>query len=229
MRRRSIRLAGLLSLVVLLAGCRGLPGLGGDPTNGPATPSTDQGGSAGEDGPRTIPPQLLECGESAEPQVDLTDELVASDGGWSVPSGYRSASGYYDDLAYEEQSFLETLVPQEPGYDSLDLLGVIGYVGLDWGQYARECNRVPLEAMLERVAEYESALGAQALDGAELTEVAGLPAVTQTMQIPNYTFRGYWLFSQTELLFIGCQWTSDRAQEEIADGCADLIGSVQVG
>ncbi|UFU08101.1 hypothetical protein [Ruania halotolerans] len=230
MHRTTSAVAAGAMAVALLTGCQLMPGTSGPDSTGPEnTSASDTGAGGSGDGPHTIPPQLLECGESSDPEVQLTDALVASDGQWSVPAGYQPAEGYYDDLAYEEQSFLETLVPESPGYHTLDLLGVIGYVGLDWGQYARECNRVPVEAMLERVAEYERALGAEAIDDAELTEVAGLPAVTQAMEIPRYTFRGYWLFSQTELLFIGCQWTSDHAREEIEMGCAEIVGSVQVG
>src|SRR5699024_9037072 len=115
------------------------------------------------------------------------------------------------------------------GFHSLDVLGVIGYQGLDWGQLAEACGRVPMEAMLERVAEYQEALDAGAIDEAELTEVGGLPAVTQAMSIPDYDFRGYWLFSQTELLFLGCQWTQEIVREEILSACAELVGTVQVG
>ncbi len=83
--------------------------------------------------------------------------------------------------------------------------------------------------MLERVQQYQDTLGSEALNEPQVTEVAGLPAVTQDMRIPNYDFRGYWLFSQTELLFLGCQWTSGSARPEIERSCRELVESVVVG
>ncbi|UFU04410.1 hypothetical protein LQF12_07505 [Ruania suaedae] len=235
---RGRRLGTALVLATVLSGCQVL---GGGP-DGPGLP-TGPGGTdsptgtdgTGQEPPRTIPPQLLECGDPQArekggdgEQVDLTEIAVASEATWTVPAGYMDADGYYDDLAYETQTFMVTLVPQDPSYDTLDLLGVLGYEGLDWGELARECGEVPVEAMLERVQQYQEALGSQALGEAELTEVAGLPAVTQEMRIPRYDFRGYWLFSQTELLFIGCQWTSPGARTEIIRACEELVAGVQV-
>ncbi|WP_147917601.1 hypothetical protein [Ruania zhangjianzhongii] len=224
----------------LLVGLSGCSLIGSDdapdvPSDGP--PSTP-GAVPPED--RTIPPQLLECGDpNAKPgddadaeggeQVELSDARVATDATWGTPDGYYSADGYYDDLDYEELSFLHTYVPSAGGYDTLDLVGVLGYTGLDWGELAEECGRVPLEAMLERVGEYQGLLGADPLDEAELIEVGGLPAVTQAMSIESYDFRGYWLFSQSELLFIGCQWTQESVRSEIESACSQLVGTVQVG
>ena len=232
--RRAVVLGAAVAVLVGLSGCSLI---GSDsPADGPSdSPSSTPGPVPAED--RTIPPQLLECGdpngksgdgEDGE-QVELSDALVATDASWGIPEGYYSASGYYDDLDYEQLSFLHTYVPEADGYDSLDLVGVLGYTGLDWGQLAEECGRVPLEAMLERVSEYQGLLGAEPLDEAELTEVGGLPAVTQAMSIVSYDFRGYWLFSQSELLFIGCQWTQDSVRGEIESACSELVGTVQVG
>ena len=233
--RRAVALGAAVAVLIGLSGCSliGSEGSTDDPSE---SPSHTPGAVPAED--RTIPPQLLECGDpNGKPgggaddgeQVELSDALVASDASWSIPAGYYSASGYYDDLDYEQLSFLHTYVPEADGYDSLDLVGVLGYTGLDWGQLAEECGRVPLEAMLERVSEYQGLLGADPLDEAELTEVGGLPAVTQAMSITNYDFRGYWLFSQSELLFIGCQWTQDSVRGEIESACAELVGTVHVG
>lgn len=238
--RRTVALSAAVAVLIGLSGCS----LIGDDGPGAGGPTDEDSASAPSTVPpedRTIPPQLLECGDpNAKPgaddgdggdgeQVELSDAQVATGASWDTPDGYHSASGYYDDLDYEELSFLHTYVPTSPGYDSLDLVGVLGYTGLDWGQLAQECGRVPLEAMLERVGEYQQLLGAGTLDEAALTEVGGLPAVTQAMSIENYDFRGYWLFSQTELLFIGCQWTQESVRDEIESACSELVGTVQVG
>lgn len=225
---KSRALSAALVVLIGLAGCS-LVGTE-EPTDGPTdtaptgTVPTDQ---------RTIPPQLLECGDpnnkGADEQVELTEDLVASDAHWVMPAGFHQEDGYYDDLDYEQLSYLRTFVPDAPGYQTLDLLGVLGYTGLDWGNLARECGRVPLEAMLERVGEYQDLLGAEPLDEAEQVEIGGLPAVTQALSITEYDFRGYWLFSQTELLFIGCQWTDGGVRAEIESACSDLVASVQVG
>ncbi|WP_159622310.1 hypothetical protein [Ruania rhizosphaerae] len=224
---------GLL-LAGVLTGCQ-VPGAGSENAPTPGTSGETSDGRPGEPR-RTIPPQLLECGApdagnkgAGEEQIDLTDARVAADARWTIPAGYTEAGGYYDDLAYERQTFLITLVPDDPGYDTLDLLGIIGYEGLDWGDLARECGQVPVAAMLERVQQYQDTLGSEALNEPQVTEVAGLPAVTQDMRIPNYDFRGYWLFSQTELLFLGCQWTSGSARPEIERSCRELVESVVVG
>ena len=234
---RAVAWGAAAAIVIGLSGCSliGSEESTGGPSDGPSATS-----GTVPSGDRTIPPQLLECGDpNVKPgadddaedgeQVELTDARVASDASWSTPGGYYSADGYYDDLDYEELSFLHTYLPSAGGYDSLDLVGVLGYTGLDWGQLARECGRVPLEAMLARVAEYQQLLAAGTIDEAELTEVGGLPAVTQAMSIESYDFRGYWLFSQTELLFIGCQWTQESVRSEIESACAELVGTVQVG
>ena len=236
---RGGRLPAWGAAAVVLAGVTGCSLLGPDET--PPEPTTAGPTSSEQPSGRpTIPPQLLECGDPAgksgadggtdgDDPVELTDAHVASGASWDVPAGYESASGYYDDLDYEQRMFMHTYVPSAPGYHTLDLVGVLGYDGLDWGQLAQECGQVPLDAMLERVAEYQELLDSEPLDEAELTEVGGLPAVTQTMRIPSYDFRGYWLFSQTELLFIGCQWTSESARAEVEASCADLVSTVQVG
>lgn len=238
---RNRRAAVLGAVAAVLIGLSGCSLIGSDsPTDDPSDdPSSTPSTVPAED--RTIPPQLLECGDpNGKPgdgagdgeegeQVELSDARVATDASWGIPEGYSSADGYYDDLDYEQLSFLHTYVPGAGGYDTLDLVGVLGYTGLDWGQLAEECGRVPLEAMLERVGEYQGLLGAEPLDEAELTEVGGLPAVTQAMSIVSYDFRGYWLFSQSELLFIGCQWTQDSVRAEIESACSELVGTVQIG
>ncbi len=227
--------AAAAALVIGLTGCSLL-----DPDS-PAPSPTAAGptGGAHPSGRPTIPPQLLECGQDtpkkADPaagdqdQVDLTDAPVAGTAAWDVPAGFEESWQYRDDQDYEQRMFMHTYVPTAPGYDTLDLLGVLGYEGLDWGDLARECGQVPLSAMLERVSDYREMLGAQPLAEAELTEVAGLPAVTQELRIAAYDFRGYWLFSQTQLFYITCQWTSDTARQHIEAACTDLVGSVRVG
>ena len=241
-RVQSRGVTALAAATAVLIGLSGCSLIGSEsPTDGPTDDSSTTPATVPPE-ERTIPPQLLECGDpNAKPgeddaegdadgeQVELTDARVASDASWATPQGYYSADGYYDDLDYEELSFLHTYVPEAAGYDTLDLVGLLGYTGLDWGQLAEECDRVPLSAMLERVAEYQQLLSAGTLDDAELTEVGGLPAVTQAMSIESYDFRGYWLFSQTELLFIGCQWTQESVRAEIESACAELVGTVQVG
>lgn len=236
MRGNRVVPAAVLGFVLGLGGCSLL---GGDE---PAEAPTSGGPQSGPEptGRPTIPPQLLECdGSTGKPaggqerdrseQVDLTDALVASDASWDVPAGFQESDEYYDDMDYEQRMFMHTYVPTAAGYHSLDVLGVLGYTGLDWGQLAAQCGRVPLDAMLDRVAEYQTMLGAQPLDEAQLTEVGPLPAVTQAMRISSYDFRGYWLFSQTELLYLGCQWTTESVRAEMESACTELVSTVRVG
>jgi hypothetical protein len=61
-----------------------------------------------------------------------------------------------------------------------------------------------------------------------MTEVDGLPAIHQLIGLESYDYTGYWLFTESQLMHIYCQWTDDAYQETIVDGCESLVASVQV-
>src|SRR5699024_6107226 len=125
-RGGSVRVRGAVawgaaaSLLLALSGCSLLDG--DDPETEPPSSGPTDGQGEHPSGQPTIPPQLLECGDPAgkggdseetegDDPVELTDALVASDASWDVPAGYESATGYYDDLDYEQRMFMHTYVP----------------------------------------------------------------------------------------------------------------------
>ncbi|SEE15801.1 hypothetical protein [Ruania alba] len=243
MSRTGVRASVALLGAVLLAACGSMPELPGgpDPTG---AEGSDQGSSDGSGNGGTIPPQLLECGdESADPGADdknsgdgeeddeslVLTETDLTTVRWSTPSGYAEASGYHEDNPVEELHSLWVAEPVDDPAPSLNVLNVAIYVGLDWGQQARQCGQVPLSAVEERLAGYMEQIDAELLGEPEMTEVAGLPAISQRVRLSNYDYVGYWLFSQTDLVHLYCQWTDGQYQELIEQGCAELVPTVEVG
>lgn len=227
--------AGVAVRAVAVATVLGLTGcgaLGGDeeepaPT-GSADGSSDGGPSTSGDHP-TVPPQLLECGqdrpEDDELQLADVDLTTAT---WSMPDGFEESFSYVEDNPVEEIDTTWYAVPTEPELPSLNVLNVVVYTGLDWADLADSCGRVPLEAVEEQLGRYREQIGGEPLDDAEMTEVAGMPAVTQRIGLSEYSYLGYWLFSETQLLHVYCQWTDESAREVIEPACQPLVESVSV-
>ncbi len=203
------------------------------------------GGDGASDGPATIPPQLLECGDPSTPdkadQDKGTDPDSSDDGGllltdtdlttasWSMPDGFQEAFGYVEDNPVETLDQIWVAEPTDSTVPSLNVVNVVVYTGLDWGPLASECAQVPLDAVEERLAGYRDQIGAEPLTDAQMTEVAGLPAITQEVGLDSYDYVGYWLFSRTDLVHVYCQWTDAQYRPVVEDGCADLVASVRVG
>ncbi len=222
---RGLVAAGV-GLVLALSGC-GASG-GGDEAPSADGAAAGVAGGSGE-GP-TIPSQLLECGEKeADPgELQLADvDLTTAT--WSMPDGFEESFIYREDNPVEEIATTWYAIPTDPPLPVRNVLNVVLYTGLDWGDLADACGRVPLTAVQEQLARYREHIGAEALDEAEMTEVAGLPAITQHIGLAEYDYVGYWLFSQTQLLHIYCQWTDEANREVIEPACTPLVDSVQVG
>lgn len=210
MGHRSISALLAVALMVGLTACAG--GFGG----------TDEEPSE----PTSIDGALLECGDLPEDSAQLA-EVDVDAATWAMPSGFVETFAYSEDRAVEH---VERIWVAEPEQDPvpLNVLTVVGYGGLDWGEDADECGRVPLTAIDERLAGYHAANGAEALTEASTTEIAGLPAVEQDVVLPEYSYRGYWVFGRQQLLHLYCQWTDDSQQEGILAACEELIDSVEV-
>lgn len=187
--------------------------------------------------PTEIPSWLLECGsdepskggeEDDEDSLQLAD-LDLTSATWSTPSGYTVVSTYVEDNPVEEVHSTWYAEPTDPALPTLNVAQVVIYVGLDWGDLADGCGRVPLEAVEEQLAEYRDHIGAQPLTEATMTEVAGYPAIAQDIGLDRYSYTGYWLFSQTQLLHVYCQWTEDSYRSTLVAGCDELVASVRVG
>lgn len=231
-RRRSARAAAATAVTAVLA-LSGCGVFGGDEESLPgesADAGSDSDASASSGDRPTVPPQLLECGQD-QPADD--DELQLADvdlttATWSMPDGFEESFLYVEDNEVETIETTWYAVPTEPELPTLNVLNVVLYTGLDWEDLADSCGRVPLEAVEEQLGRYREQIGAEPLDEAEMTEVAGMPAITQQIGLTEYSYVGYWLFSETQLLHIYCQWTDESAREVIEPACQPLVDSVSV-
>lgn len=225
--RRGWGAVAAVAFVVGLAAC--------DPETADESDAGQEQTEAGTGEPeeaRTLPPEFLECGNpddiNEEDGLMLAD-LDLSQAHWAIPEGFRPASGYIEDNPVET---LQDFAVYEPDVDApllLNVVSVVRYQGLDWGDAADACGRVPVAAVEERLAGYREAIGAEPMTDAEMTLLAGHPAITQEIALREYEYVGYWLFSPTQLLHLYCQWTpGDGQQDVIRGGCDDLASSLVV-
>lgn len=216
-----------VTLGLALGGCAGLgPGPGEDPEPTSAAPAPDEGTTM----PTEIPSWLLECGNDDDKR-DETLQLTALDltaATWSLPAGFQLASGYVEDNPVETLYSEWVAEPTDPPLPGLNVINVVIYTDVDWGDVADGCGRVPLEAVEEKLARYRDQIGAEPLSDAEMTELAGLPAIGQDIGLASYSYTGYWLFSESQLLHLYCQWTDPGYEAAIVSGCDALAASVQV-
>ena len=209
-------------VLLLLAAC--VPGTGGT-AGGDGSPT---GAQEPATMPTEIPSWLLECGNDKDDSLKLAD-LDLTQATWSTPSGFVVVTSYYEENPVESVYSAWYAEPTDPVMPTLNVLNVIIYTGVDWGDLADECGRVPLDAVEEKLAQYREQIGAQALSDARMTEVAGQPAITQEIGLSEYSYTGYWLFSESQLFHAYCQWTDPGYRDVIERGCDDLVASVSVG
>lgn len=218
-RRRATALAAA-GLVLALAGCSS----DGDATGGGE--GADGSGSAAER-PTPIDAALLECGDpaGADPTLQLS-EVDLTQVTWEIPSGFVETFAYSEDLPVEH---IESFWAAEPEEDPvpLNVLTVVVYGRMDWSGDADECGRVPISAVDERLAGYHEVNGAQPLTEVEQVELAGLPALRQDLELPDYSYRGYWVFGRDQMVHLYCQWTSEAEQERVLAGCEELLASFE--
>ncbi len=230
MRSRRWRGPAVVALLLaVVAGCA-IPGVGGggdDPTS-----SGPDGGSTATM-PTEIPSWLLECGDDTGKDGDrdealqlTTLDLTAAT--WSMPAGFQQAAGYAEDNPVETLYSEWIAEPTDPPLPTLNVINVVIYTGVDWGDLADGCGRVPLSAVEEKLARYRDQIGADPRSEAQMVEVAGLPAIQQDIGLERYSYTGYWLFTETELLHVYCQWTEPQYKASIVAGCDALVSSVQV-
>lgn len=181
--------------------------------------------------PTEIPSWLLECGADKDGETDESLQLADLDltrATWATPSGYVEVTTYIEDNPVETIHSTWYAEPTDPPMETLNVIQVVIYTGIDWGDLADDCGRVPLEAVEEKLAEYREQIGAQPLSEATMTEVDGHPAIQQDIGLSEYSYTGYWLFSTDQLLHVYCQWTSEANRPVIERGCDDLVASVSV-
>lgn len=215
----------LTALVLLLAGCDlvGSTSGGDDGTGG----GVGAGGGDPGERPTAIDPGLRECG-TGDDELQLAD-VDLTRASWDLPAGFVESTAFHEDNPVESLHSAWYAVPTALPDPALNVVQVVVYTGLDWGEDADECGRVPLSAVEERLALYREEIGADPLSEAEMTTVAGQPAITQDIGLSRYSYEGYWLFSPTQLLHVYCQWTAPTTRETVLAGCAPLVQSVRLG
>ncbi|TDE90386.1 hypothetical protein EXU48_18200 [Occultella glacieicola] len=223
-RRTVPAVAAMALAIILLAGCDQV-----GPTPGPEGPTgAGEGSGAAPTAPPTVPPGLLECREDPDPkQLQLADVDLAT-ATWSTPSDFEVVTNYHEDNPVETIETTWYAEPTDPRLPTLNVLNVVLYSGLDWGDVADDCGRVPLSAIETRLASYRDQIDAVPLTDAAMTTVAGLPALEQDIGLASYDYHGYWVFSETQLLHVYCQWTEGN-RDVIDAGCGPLVDSVRVG
>ena len=230
---RSLLAAASLTVtasLALLAGCA-IPGFGDDGTDDPTAGGTPPGPDESATMPTEIPSWLLECGsddKDRDEELQLAD-LDLTTATWAMPAGFEVSTGYHEDNPVETIHSTWYAVPTNPPQPTLNVIQVVIYTGIDWGDLADDCGRVPLEAVEEKLARYRDHIGAEPLTDAEMTTLAGHPAIHQDIGLSRYSYTGWWLFSEDQMLHLYCQWTPDGDRAVIERGCDDLVASLQVG
>lgn len=187
----------------------------------------DDGGDAAET-PTSIDAALLECGDTADADstMPLTDlDLTTAE--WAMPEGFVETFRYSEDKPVEH---IDSFWAAEPETDPVprNVLTVVVYTRLDWGEDIDECGRVPIAAVDERLASYREGNDAEPLTEETTTEIAGLPALEQDLVLDEYSYRGYWVFGRDQMIHLYCQWTSDAERDRVLTGCDDLVASLEV-
>ncbi|MBZ2194651.1 hypothetical protein [Occultella gossypii] len=206
---------------VALAACG--PGDEEPTADDPSTPADASGSDATD--PPSAPGGFLECGD---PDADKVVELATVDlttATWSIPTGFQETFIYHEENPVDEVFSTWTAEPTAD-VDILNIVNVVIYDGVDWGEEAGECGTVPVDVITAQQAGYTEEIGAVPITEAEVTTVAGYPAVEQYIDLPDYDYHGYWLFSEDQLLHAYCQWTNE--QELVEAACAELIPSIEV-
>lgn len=227
---RLIAALATLGLGMSLVGCDLISADDDGPEDGEVSePAGQQPGENAKDGEdATLPPEFLECGDPSatdeEPGLMLAP-LNLTEASWATPPGFTETFAYYEDNPVENLVSMWVAEPESDPVD-LDVVSVVTYDGLDWGDLADRCGRVPVAAVEERLAGYRDHIGAEGLSEPEMTTLDGHPAIEQSLRLEQYDYQGYWLFSEDQLLHLYCQWTGE--QDVIEDACAELVGSLEV-
>lgn len=229
MPSRRLRATVAVATLTLLAGCA-IPGFGDEGTTEPTDGATSWEPDEDATMPTEIPSWLLECGDD-DKERDEELQLAALDltqATWSTPDGFEVTTRYHEDNPVETIHSTWYAEPTDPPQPTLNVIQIVIYTGIDWGDLADGCGRVPLEAVEEKLARYRDHIGAEALTDAEMTTLAGHPAIHQDIGLSRYSYTGWWLFSEDQLLHLYCQWTPDGDRAEIERGCDDLVASLTV-
>ncbi|PWD49610.1 hypothetical protein C8046_01675 [Serinibacter arcticus] len=223
-------LALALAAVLGTTSCSLLPSAGDGPLDpAPRTSSSTSTADPGE--PRSVPPGFLECddqdrsdatapaGSAAVADVDLTRYAEVT------PTGFEPASGYIEDQPVEGDWTVTAFVPVDQAH-SLDALGMVVFPEMELGPLEQTCGTVSWADVEARVARYDELRRTVEVAPDERTTVAGLPAVKETVEIPEggYTTVAYWIFGRGQVARVWCQWVEDA--ETIRRGCDEYVAGL---
>ncbi|ACQ80463.1 hypothetical protein Bcav_2212 [Beutenbergia cavernae DSM 12333] len=218
MRRTAAVVGAFLALLALTA-C-----VPDDPTGDPTSGGPGSASSSSDGQHRTPKPNQLcdtaDKGEHDLPEVDFADVQ------WTVPSGFVSSSAYSEEFPLEGD-YIGLYAGPDDGIDTLNALGIVVYPQLELGPLMDACSRISDEAIDARLAQYHEIAPSTVLEGPDRTEVAGLPAVMEVLELPDYSWRTYWIFGRDQMMQVVCQWTDHRDRVEAA--CVDLVASIRFG
>src|SRR5690606_5584081 len=164
--------------------------------------------------PTEIPSWLLECGadDGKDEELQLAD-LDLTTATWATPPGFEVSTSYVEDNPVERIHSTWYAVPTDPVLPSLNVVQVVVYVDIDWGDLADGCGPVPIAAVEEKLARYREQIGAEPLSDARTTEQAGLPAIRQDIGVDPERYAGRWLFSSVPPSHLYCPWEPERDRD----------------
>lgn len=222
--RSTALIACAISLGLLVPGCAS-----NAPEPPPAPASTQA--SAEHPTPNETPTggALLECGRDVKDTLADVDLTTAT---WTAPANFEESDAFEQVNAYETEDVdLWVGGYVGPGTSGSSAIAVTLYPDVEWGDLSGDCAQVPIEAALERVAQYWQTPGTTdvPVGEAEMTTVAGMPTVTQDFTFDGLYARGWWVYSRTQLLHLQCQWRLEEERAGVEAGCAEFIASMEVG
>lgn len=216
----AVRVLAGVAVVGLLLGCDPVgPGPG---TGGPGDPGT----SGGEvETPTEISSALFECTEREKGLRSAPKDLS----GWAVvgPAGYhRDDSGTH--FAAIEGDF-------EHAYFNHDVTDWPNQVGLNYfpqlaqGPVTNDCGQLDPELVTARIAIQAEQGGAEIVEPASETEIAGLPAWVVTFTYPGYDVSNvnYFVYGVDELIHVECQWRGDY-EADVRAACDFFLAHLTV-
>ncbi|WP_154793853.1 hypothetical protein [Occultella kanbiaonis] len=219
--------AGLL-LTGLAACAPGDPEGTGVPTGtGTTTFPGGTGGSGGET--PSGAGGLLECGQEVKDSLgDVDLEGVT----WTTPADFHESDDFVSVNDYEEQNVELWVASYEgPEATAASAIAVTFYPEVAWGDLVvGGCAQIPIEAALARVAEYWEVAGTTdvPVGEPEIVRIGGQPAIAHDFTFEGTQAHGWWLYSNTQLLHLQCQWVSEAERPGLETGCDQFLESVVI-
>ncbi|MBZ2194652.1 hypothetical protein [Occultella gossypii] len=227
-RYRALAVGLSAGLLTVLAACT--PGGPQAPT-GPGAETTTSPAGTEESGGETPSGAggLLECGQEVKDSLgDVDLESVT----WSTPADFYESDDFVSVNDYEEQNVELWVASYEgPEATAASAIAVTFYPEVAWGDLVvGGCAQIPIEAALARVAEYWEVPGTTdvPVGESEIVRIGGQPAIAHDFTFEGTQAHGWWLYSNTQLLHLQCQWVSEAERPGLEAGCDQFLESVVI-